>query len=63
MDHITIHTLGALKASNYKSLSVKDELRKNLIKQLKNKEEGFEGILGYDETVIPESYLVTIFCF
>ena len=54
MDHITIKTLGALKASNYKSLSVKDELRKNLIKQLKNKEEGFEGILGYDETVIPE---------
>jgi magnesium chelatase subunit I len=54
MDHINIKTLGALKASNYKSLSVKDELRKNLIKQLKNKEEGFEGILGYDETVIPE---------
>ncbi|MEJ7557365.1 MAG: magnesium chelatase [Pedobacter sp.] len=54
MDHINIKTLGALKASNYKSLSVKDELRKNLIKQLRNKEEGFEGILGYDETVIPE---------
>jgi magnesium chelatase subunit I len=54
MDHINIKTLGALKASNYKSLSVKDELRKNLITQLKNKEEGFEGILGYDETVIPE---------
>ena len=54
MDHINIKTLGALKASEYKSLSVKDELRKNLIKQLKNKEEGFEGILGYDETVIPE---------
>lgn len=54
MDHITIKTLGALKASNYKSISVKDELRKNLIKQLQNKEAGFEGILGYDETVIPE---------
>lgn len=47
-------TLGELKASNYISLSVKDELRKNLIKQLQNKEAGFEGILGYDETVIPE---------
>ncbi|TKC12223.1 magnesium chelatase [Pedobacter polaris] len=47
-------TLGELKASNYKSLSVKDELRKNLIIQLKAKEEGFEGILGYEETVIPE---------
>ena len=47
-------TLGELKASNYTSLSVKDELRKNLITQLKAKEQGFEGILGYEETVIPE---------
>ncbi|MES2417211.1 MAG: sigma 54-interacting transcriptional regulator [Bacteroidota bacterium] len=49
-----IKTLGQLKASNYTSLSVKDELRKNLIKQLQLKDAGFEGILGYDETVIPE---------
>lgn len=54
MDHENIKTLGELKASKYKSLSVKDELRKNLIKQLKTKSEGFEGILGYDDTVIPE---------
>src|SRR5215217_7902453 len=54
MDHNNIKTLGELKAAGYKSLSVKDELRKNLIAQLQNKEEGFEGILGYDETVIPE---------
>lgn len=54
MNHINIKTLGELKASKYKSLSVKDELRKNLIDQLKNKSAGFEGILGYDETVIPE---------
>ena len=47
-------TLGELKASNYTSLSVKEELRKNLIIQLKSKEIGFEGILGYEETVIPE---------
>lgn len=47
-------TLGELKATNYTSLSVKEELRKNLITQLQNKEEGFEGILGYEETVIPE---------
>lgn len=51
---IEITTLGQLKASKYTSLSVKDELRKNLIQQLQNKEAGFEGILGYDETVIPE---------
>lgn len=54
MDHINIKTLGELKVSNYKSLSVKDELRKNLITQLQNKEAGFEGIIGYDDTVIPE---------
>lgn len=47
-------TLGELKASNYTSLSVKEELRKNLITQLKAKDVGFEGILGYEETVIPE---------
>jgi len=54
MNHINIKTLGELKASGYKSLSVKEELRKNLITQLQNKDAGFDGILGYDETVIPE---------
>jgi magnesium chelatase subunit I len=54
MEHNSIKTLGELKASNYISLPVKDELRKNLILQLQNKDAGFEGILGYDETVIPE---------
>ena len=54
MDHTKISTLGQLKATDYTPLSVKDELRKNLIAQLQNKEAGFEGILGYDETVIPE---------
>lgn len=54
MDHKHIKTLGELKASKYISLSVKDELRKNLIEQLRKKDAGFEGILGYDETVIPE---------
>ncbi len=47
-------TLGELKATSYQSMSVKDELRKNLITQLQNKEVGFEGILGYEDTVIPE---------
>jgi len=54
MEQTSIKTLGELKASNYTSLTVKDELRKNLIQQLQNKDAGFEGILGYDETVIPE---------
>ncbi len=54
MDYTTISTLGQLKATDYTSLTVKDELRKNLIKQLQNKEAGFEGILGYEDTVIPD---------
>jgi magnesium chelatase subunit I len=54
MDYNSIKTLGQLKAANYTSLSVKDELRKNLITQLQQKEAGFEGILGFEDTVIPE---------
>jgi magnesium chelatase subunit I len=50
----TIKTLGELKKSGYKFLSIKDELRENLISKLKNKESIFEGIFGYEETVIPE---------
>ena len=47
-------TLGELKKSGYKPRSIKDELRENLIKKLKNKETIFEGIWGYEETVIPD---------
>jgi magnesium chelatase subunit I len=49
-----INTLGALKNMAYKSRSIKEELRENLIKKLQNKEKLFEGILGYEETVIPD---------
>ncbi len=47
-------TLGELKKSGYKSRSVKDELRDNLIEKLRNKEEIFKGILGFENTVIPD---------
>ncbi len=50
----SINTLGELKKSGYKPISIKDELRKNLINALKNNQNLFEGILGYDETVIPD---------
>jgi magnesium chelatase subunit I len=46
-------TIGELKKQGYKVLSVKDEIRKNLVRKLKNKEELFKGIIGYDKTVIP----------
>jgi len=45
---------GELKASGYKSVSVKDELRSNLLKKLRAGEKLFRGIVGYDETVIPQ---------
>ncbi|MBA2524964.1 MAG: magnesium chelatase, partial [Pyrinomonadaceae bacterium] len=47
-------TLGELKASGYKRVSVRDELRANLIKKLRASETLFPGILGYSETVIPQ---------
>lgn len=47
-------TIGELKKLGYVSLPVKDELRKNMINYLQNNVNPFEGILGYDETVIPE---------
>jgi magnesium chelatase subunit I len=47
-------TLGELKASGYKTRSVKDEMRANLIEKLRRGERLFPGILGYEETVIPQ---------
>lgn len=54
MNYETITTFGALKAAGYQSIAIKDELRKNLIKKLKNNETVFEGVWGYENTVIPE---------
>ncbi|MFD2550610.1 magnesium chelatase [Bizionia sediminis] len=54
MDIQTITTLGELKKSGYQARSIKDELRQNLIEKIKNKTPIFEGIRGYENTVIPE---------
>lgn len=51
---LQIKTLGELKATGYQPRSIKQELRDNLIEKLKNKEEVFPGIWGYEETVIPD---------
>lgn len=51
---VQIKTLGQLKASGYESKSVKEELRTNLIKKMRKKENMFPGIVGYEETVIPD---------
>ncbi len=50
-----IITLGQLKKAGYQSKSVHDEIRDNLIKTIRDKENPFEGILGYEDTVIPDT--------
>ncbi len=47
-------TLRDLRAARYQPLSVKDELRLNLIRKLRSGEKLFPGIVGYDDTVIPQ---------
>jgi len=49
-----IKTLGELKKSGYKPKSIKEELRQNLISRLKKKENTFSGIIGYEDSVIPD---------
>jgi len=46
-------TIGELRKSAYEVHTVKDEMRNNLIRKLRNKEPLFPGIIGYDQTVIP----------
>ncbi len=50
-----IKTLGELKASGYKSKSIKDEIRQNLIVKIRDRENPFPGILGYEDSVIPDT--------
>jgi magnesium chelatase subunit I len=54
MDYSKIKTLGQLKGAGYRSKSIKEELRENLIQRLKDKQTVFSGIWGYEETVIPD---------
>lgn len=47
-------TLGELRDSGYEVRSVREELRQNLMRRLAAEEESFPGIVGYDNTVIPQ---------
>jgi magnesium chelatase subunit I len=47
-------TLRELRESGYRSVSVKTELRRNLLEKLRRRESIFPGIHGYDDTVLPE---------
>ncbi len=55
MNFKNIKTLGDLKKSGFTSRTVKEEIRKNLIEKIRNKENTFPGILGYEDSVIPET--------
>ena len=54
MDIKRINTIGELKESGYQPKSIKEEIRRNLIKKLQNKQETFNGIIGYEDSVIPD---------
>src|SRR6059058_2655969 len=49
-----IETLGDLRHSGYRSRPVKQEIRDNLVCKLRSGERLFPGIIGYDDTVIPQ---------
>src|SRR5215216_4648903 len=54
MDIKRINTIRELKEAGYKPKTIKEEIRQNLIKKLQAKEDTFKGILGYEDTVIPD---------
>ncbi len=53
-DRPSIETLGALKASGYTYRSVKEEIRENLIGKISRGEPLFQGVVGYEATVVPQ---------
>ena len=53
-DRPIIGTLGELRASGYRPRTVKEEMRSNLVDRLRRGESLLPGIIGYDETVLPQ---------
>ena len=49
-----IRTLGDLRTSGYEVIPVKEEIRRNLLKRLRTGETIFPGILGFDQSVLPQ---------
>jgi magnesium chelatase subunit I len=54
LKHTEIKNLGQLKVAGYSSKSIKDELRDNLRERLRTGKDSFEGVWGYENSVIPE---------
>jgi magnesium chelatase subunit I len=51
---VAIQTLGDLRRAGFRTRPVKQEIRDNLVQKLQAGESLFPGIIGYDETVIPQ---------
>ena len=47
-------TIGQLRASGYRVLGVKEEMRKNLVSKIRGGDELFPGVIGYEDSVIPQ---------
>ncbi|MDH3648383.1 MAG: magnesium chelatase [Saprospiraceae bacterium] len=54
MEWSKITNLGKLKESGYQSKSIREELRHNLLERLRSGQTVFEGIIGFDQTVLPD---------
>ena len=52
--HPSPATVGQLKESGYRSRSTKEEIRENLLTRLRARDDAFPGIVGFDDTVLPE---------
>jgi len=51
---LSFRTISELRASGYRAISVKDEVRNNLIHKVRRREALFPGIIGYEDSVIPD---------
>ena len=54
VNHPQAATVGQLRQTSYAPCTVKEEMRKNLIRKLRGGEELFPGIVGYRDTVVPQ---------
>jgi magnesium chelatase subunit I len=52
--HVRPATLGALRESGYRPRTIREEMRENLIAKIRRGDELFPGVVGYDETVVPQ---------
>ena len=51
----TARTLGELIQSGYQYKNIKEEIRQNLIRKIRSDENPFPGVLGYEDSVIPDT--------